>query len=84
MQVVSGSIGREKVHYEAPLGRKLEMEVTLFLDWWQREADKLDGLLRSAIAGFSVVLNAPWPDLMVLLAKSYKRPVFGKSTARSQ
>ncbi|MCK5680169.1 Fic family protein, partial [bacterium] len=62
MQVVSGPIGREKIHYEAPPGERIEKEVTLFLQWWQKKQDKLDGILRSAIAGFWFVSIHPYED----------------------
>lgn len=33
MQVVSGPIGRQRVHFEAPSAERLEAETALFLDW---------------------------------------------------
>ena len=62
MQVVSGPIGREKIHYEAPPGKSIEKEVTLFLQWWQKKQGKLDGILRAAIAGFWFVSIHPYED----------------------
>src|ERR1035437_2944835 len=34
MQVVSGPIGRERVHYEAPIASRLKKEMRAFLDWF--------------------------------------------------
>ena len=34
MQVVSGPIGREQVHYEAPAADRLDGEMTAFLEWF--------------------------------------------------
>ena len=34
MQVVSGPIGRERVHFEAPTAPRLEREMQVFLDWF--------------------------------------------------
>ena len=34
MQVVSGPIGREVVHYEAPSAARIEREMQTFLDWF--------------------------------------------------
>ena len=57
MQVVSGPVGYEKVHYEAPPAHRVSAEMALFLQWYnasnplnpnQREA--LPGPIRSAIA----------------------------------
>src|SRR3546814_8586830 len=37
MQVVSGPIGREKVHYQAPEAGRLDAEMRAFLDWFEGE-----------------------------------------------
>ncbi len=34
MQVVSGPMGKERVHFEAPKAPRLEGEMTAFLDWF--------------------------------------------------
>jgi Fic family protein len=34
MRVVSGPIGREKIHYEAPPAERLENEMSRFFRWW--------------------------------------------------
>lgn len=34
MKVVSGAMGREKVHYEAPAPERVQKEMTAFLDWF--------------------------------------------------
>lgn len=62
MQVVSGPVGREKIHYEAPPGKSIEKEIALFLEWWQKKQGKLDGILRAAIAGFWFVSIHPYED----------------------
>lgn len=62
MQVISGPVGREKVHYEAPPGSAMEKEVLQFLDWWQKSQGKIDGILRAAIAGFWFVTIHPYED----------------------
>lgn len=38
MQVVSGPLGRQRVHFEAPPASRLEAEVDRFLDWVNRPA----------------------------------------------
>ncbi len=40
MQVVSGSIGREKVHFEAPPANRLSAEMARFLDWLNNASTK--------------------------------------------
>lgn len=62
MQVVSGAIGREKIHYEAPPGHGLEREMNRFLTWWKASLGKEEGLLRSGIAHFYFVTLHPFED----------------------
>jgi len=62
MQVISGPVGREKVHYEAPPGGDVATHVDQFLHWWQVEQDKLDGIIRAAIAGFWFVTIHSYED----------------------
>src|SRR5687768_1767031 len=38
MQVVSGAVGRERVHFEAPAAERLEEEMRQFLEWFNRDA----------------------------------------------
>jgi len=62
MQVISGPIGKEKVHYEAVPGPEVEQEVSNFLSWWHESQEKIDGILRAAIAGFWFVTIHPYED----------------------
>lgn len=62
MRVVSGPIGREKIHYEAPPGEKLDKEMKLFFDWWESSLKREDGLLRSGLAHFYFVTIHPFED----------------------
>jgi Fic family protein len=60
MQVVSGPIGREKVHYEAPAAKKLEEEMAAFLTWFEKTP--VDPVLKSGIAHFWFVTIHPFAD----------------------
>ncbi|OGQ86616.1 MAG: cell filamentation protein Fic [Deltaproteobacteria bacterium RIFOXYD12_FULL_56_24] len=62
MQVLSGPLGREKIHYEAPPSNALAMEMARFLQWWQEKQGTIDGILRAAIAGFWFVSIHPYED----------------------
>ena len=62
MQVISGPIGREKIHYEAPPSSDVAHQVEQFLLWWQEEQNKIDGIIRAAIAGFWFVSIHPYED----------------------
>lgn len=62
MQVMSGPVGRERMHYEAPPDEKLEKEMAVFLSWWKKTQDKMDGLLRAGVAHFYFVTLHPFDD----------------------
>jgi Fic family protein len=61
MQVVSGQVGRERIHYEAPPAARLPAEIGVFLTWFGRE-DKLDPVLKAAIAHLWFVTSHPFGD----------------------
>jgi len=61
MQVVSGPLGKEKVHYQAPDSDRIEPEMKIFLDWFENEHE-LDLVLKAAIAHFWFVTIHPFDD----------------------
>ncbi|MEX2598681.1 MAG: Fic family protein [Dehalococcoidia bacterium] len=61
MQVVSGPIGRERVHYEAPWAVRLEEEMAAFLEWFDGD-ERLDPVLKAAVAHFWFVTIHPFDD----------------------
>jgi len=61
MQVVSGAIGREKIHFEAPAAIKLEAEMNRFLEWFNLEL-KLDPIIKAGIAHFWFITLHPFED----------------------
>ena len=62
MQIVSGPIGREKVHYEAPPHNRLARDIERFLAWFNAPPAGLDGLLRAGIAHAWFELIHPFDD----------------------
>jgi Fic family protein len=61
MQVVSGPMGKERVHYEAPAAELLEKEMKAFLDWFNHTAD-LDPVLKAGVAHLWFVTIHPFDD----------------------
>lgn len=61
MLVVSGALGKEKVHYQAPPALQIENEMTLFFEWFNRE-NKTDLVLKAAIAHLWFVTIHPFED----------------------
>ncbi|AJE02044.1 Fic family protein [Geobacter pickeringii] len=62
MRVVSGPVGRETVHFEAPPAERIEEEMARFLMWWDESLGKMEGLLRAAMAHFRFVTIHPFED----------------------
>jgi len=61
MQVVSGAMGRERVHYEAPASKRLNAEMKAFLEWANETGD-IDPVLRAAKAHLWFVTIHPFDD----------------------
>jgi Fic family protein len=61
MQVVSGPVGREKVHYEAPPADRVPDEMAKFLRWFEQPGD-LDPLLVAGLAHLWFVTIHPFDD----------------------
>lgn len=61
MQVVSGAIGREHVHYEAPPADNIPAEMASFLEW-ANQTGGIDPVLRAAMAHLRFVTLHPFDD----------------------
>lgn len=61
IQVVSGAMGKEKVHYQAPPPSKVKLEMDRLLDWFNKE-NRLDLVIKSAIAHFWFIIIHPFDD----------------------
>ena len=62
MQVVSGAMGKEKVHYEAVAVEKVKSEMDKFLKWINAENGKIDSVVKVAIAHLWFVTIHPFDD----------------------
>ena len=62
MRVVSGPIGRELIHYEAPPAEGLEKEMDRFFCWWEESRKEMDGLLRASLSHLWFVVVHPFDD----------------------
>jgi len=61
MQVVSGAMGNEKVHFQAPDSSLVEKEMNLFLDWFNNNLET-DLVIKAAIAHLWFVTIHPFDD----------------------
>jgi len=62
MQVVSGPVGRERVHFEAPNASRLDHEMRAFLDWFESDSGAVDPVLKAGIAHLWFVTIHPFDD----------------------
>lgn len=60
MQVVSGPIGKERVHFEAPSAERLPGEMAAFLKWFLGAAE--EPVIRAGLAHFWFVTIHPFED----------------------
>lgn len=61
MQIVSGAMGKERVHYEAVPANKVKGEMDKFLKWFN-DHSPIDPVLKSAIAHFWFIIIHPFDD----------------------
>ncbi len=61
MQVVSGAIGRERVHFEAPAAERIPWEMNQFLTWLEQDQG-IDLVLKAGIAHLWFVTIHPFED----------------------
>lgn len=61
MQVVSGTIGKEKIHFQAPDAKRIGKEMEHFLQWFN-ENNKIDLVIKAAVAHLWFVTIHPFQD----------------------
>lgn len=79
MQVVSGPVGRERVHFEAPEANRLKAEMKAFLKWYN-DGPSMDAVLKAALAHLWFVTIHPFADGNGRIA----RAIADMSLARSE
>jgi len=83
MQVVSGPLGRETVHFEAPRHDRVPMEMQRFIRWANADAG-IDPVLKSALAHFWFVTIHPFEDGNGRLARAIADMMLARSEAVPQ
>jgi len=61
MYVVSGAMGKERIHFEAPEAAQLNEEMNKFLTWFNKE-EMIDSVIKAAIAHLWFVTIHPFDD----------------------
>jgi Fic family protein len=83
MQVVSGPIGREHVHFQAPAAKHLKKEMTAFLKWFNA-TDNTDPVLRAGLAHLWFVTIHPFDDGNGRIARAIADMALARSEESSQ
>jgi Fic family protein len=83
MQVVSGAIGKEKVHFEAPKAERLKKEMTAFLKWFEGK-DAIDPVLKAGLAHLRFVTIHPFEDGNGRIARAIADMALARSEHSSQ
>jgi Fic family protein len=78
MQVVSGRIGQERVHFETPPAARLDPEMSAFLRWFETK-DATDPVLRAGLAHLWFVTLHPFDDGNGRIARAIADMVLARS-----
>ena len=81
MQVVSGPVGRERVHFEAPAAERLAREMRVFLRWFNKGTGPAvaDDVLKAGLAHFWFVTIHPFDDGNGRIARAMADLVLARS-----
>ncbi len=83
MQVISGVIGKEKVHYQAPDAKLLKPELNLFIKWFNKE-NETDLVIKAGLAHFWFITLHPFEDGNGRIARALTDMLLTKSDGLSQ
>lgn len=83
MQVVSGAMGKEKVHFQAPDASIIKKEMDQFMDWFNNE-NGIDLVLKAAIAHFWFVTIHPFDDGNGRITRALTDMLLAKSDKSTQ
>jgi Fic family protein len=83
MQVVSGPVGRERVHFEAPAAARLDNEMRTFLAWFNGD-EATEPVLKAAKAHLWFVTIHPFDDGNGRIARAIADMALARSEGSSQ
>jgi Fic family protein len=83
MQVVSGPIGKERIHFEAPAAERLDREMAAFLDWFNKP-DEINEVLKAGLAHLWFVTLHPFDDGNGRIARAIADMMLARSENTSQ
>lgn len=83
MQVVSGPLGKQKIHYQAPPANRVPKEMRAFLKWFAK-AEEPDGLLVAGLAHLWFVTIHPFDDGNGRMARAIADMVLARTDGTEQ
>lgn len=83
MQVISGPVGWDRIHFEAPAAERVDREMQSFLEWFEG-ADRIDGVLRAGLAHIWFVTIYPFDDGNGRIARAIADMALARSEQSSQ
>lgn len=83
MQVVSGPMGKERVHFEAPIAKRLDPEMGTFLDWFNGNTEG-DWVVKAGLAHLWFVTIHPFEDGNGRIARAIADMALARSEQSSQ
>jgi Fic family protein len=83
MQIISGALGKEKVHFEAPPAVEIGKEMKSFISWFNKEPDQ-DLILKSAISHLWFITIHPFEDGNGRIARALSEMLLTRSDETPQ
>lgn len=83
VDVISGFMGKETIHFEAPPANRVDHEMALFLDWINKDIP-LDPVLKAAIAHLWFITIHPFEDGNGRIARAIGDLMLGRSEKSSR
>src|ERR1700687_3426287 len=83
MQVVSGAMGKERVHFEAPAPKRLDPEMGTFLNWFNGNTEG-DWVVKAGLAHLWFVTIHPFEDANGRIARAIADMALARSEQSSQ
>jgi Fic family protein len=78
MQVISGPVGKEKIHFEAPDAKCLDDEMQAFIKWFE-DSNDIDPVIKAGIAHFWFVTIHPFEDGNGRIARAIGDMMFARA-----
>jgi len=83
MQVVSGPLGKERVHYRAPAAARVDAEMSRFLEWFEASTS-MDPVLKAGLAHLWFITIHPFDDGNGRIARALADMTLARSESSPQ